>query len=167
MTFPDVEPMSYEGRTLLPVRAVAEALGVDIDYIDGSVIINTIDTEKLKEACVEIYCENTTNWSQGSGVYIDYGEILTCYHVVDGMTSYEIDDGYSASFADAAESQDAAVLKVDTDIKPVKIGDSDEIEVGDKVYIISAPDGEADTVQAVKCCTGRIYIMNAPHFWAS
>ncbi|MPN17182.1 putative serine protease HtrA [bioreactor metagenome] len=92
------------------------------------------------------------NFGNGSGVLIDYDEILTCYHVVNGYSYFKInynsrDKDVTCSVQDTAPSHDAAVLTPpDKNVKPVKIGDSDEVKVGDKVYVISCPEGEKNVV---------------------
>ncbi len=165
MTFTDAEPMNYNGRTMLPLRAVADALGVPIEWDENNqqVIIETvqpstspeptIDTEALKDACVKIHVGTDGKYThQGSGVLIDYDEILTCYHVVDeGKTMFKAfyEDGTEkqCDLTDTAESEDAAILEpAGTDIKPVKIGDSDGVEIGDTVYVVSSPGDKINVV---------------------
>jgi serine protease Do len=90
--------------------------------------------------------------TRASGVLIDYDEVLTCWHCVDEGTTYAIeyngiDERYSCTLADSAESEDAAVLTPPyTTVKPAKLGDSDDVEEGDTVYVISCPHGEKNTV---------------------
>ncbi len=176
MTFTDAEPMNYNGRTMLPLRAVADALGVPIEWDENNqqVIIETvqpstspeptIDTEALKDACVKIHVGTDGKYThQGSGVLIDYDEILTCYHVVDeGKTMFKAfyEDGTEkqCDLTDTADSyynttegrttdMDAAILRPeDTNVKPVKVGDSDTVDVGDKIYVISSPEGKKNVV---------------------
>jgi S1-C subfamily serine protease len=105
----------------------------------------TVDIEKLKESCFMLYAENQVEISQGSAVYVDYDKVLTAYHVIDG---------YDKSFSDDAtfetigyvKSIDIALLKSPVEVDPVKIGDSDELEKGDKLIIIASPQGKEDTV---------------------
>ncbi len=155
LAFTDAQPMNYEGRTMLPLRAVAEALDISIEWANNRVEITTIDLEALKESCVMVKVDVGNDGyydAQGSGVYIDYDEILTCFHVVNGYEYYEVEyqsggDPVAVKLADTAESEDAAILTPpEFDVKPVKIGDSDEIEIGDMVYIISCPKGEMNVV---------------------
>jgi len=155
MTF-DVQPVNIDGRTLLPLRAVSEAVGVPIEWNEAKrqVEIKTIDLEKLKDSCVMIYTESSTKWERGSGVVIDYDEILTCYHVVDEnktLLKATYDDGKerALTITDTAEDKDAAILKPSsTNVKPVKIGDSDDVQVGDTVYVVSSPDGNKNVARS-------------------
>jgi S1-C subfamily serine protease len=155
MTFTEAGglPLNYNGRTLLPVRAMADALGVPIDWKDSRVVINTLDLETLKNACVMIYTGHDGKYyGQSSGVLIDYDEILTCWHVVNGDTIYAAiyDDSTATqpcTLADTDPSEDAAILTpTDKTVKPVPIGDSDTVKVGDKVYIVSSPKEKKNAV---------------------
>jgi S1-C subfamily serine protease len=143
----EAAPLNVNGSTYLPVRTVSEALGVDIGWTGSSVEIQTVDVEALKEACVMIYAaSNGKVTMQGSGVYVDYSEVLTAQHVIDGADQYGTINKEFASVIDQDGELDAAILKSKEKIKPVKIGDSDEMKVGDKVIIIGAPEENEDTV---------------------
>lgn len=88
--------------------------------------------------------------SNGSGMVItEDGCILTNYHVVEGGSNYRVSfyDGStkSAELLGFDRDNDIAVLKTDAtnlDLKPVKIGDSEELSVGDTVLIIGNPLGK-------------------------
>lgn len=148
LAFTDAVPMNYQGRTMLPLRAVSEALDIPIEWNEAErrVDIDTIDIEALKESCVMIYAYNSTDGVQGSGVYIDYDQVLTAYHVIDEGTNIMTSDGVKLTVEDTNSTLDAAVLSTAVEVKPVKIGDSDEVEVGDKVILITSPNGEKNTV---------------------
>ena len=81
--------------------------------------------------------------SSGSGVVVADGYVLTNYHVVDGASSLEVTSGdktYTATVAGSNETLDLAVLKVDKlDLKPVTLGDSDKLSVGDWAICIGNP----------------------------
>jgi serine protease Do len=164
MTFTDAVPMNYNGRTMLPLRTIAEALGIPIEWTGSRVEITTVNTEALKDACVMLYTgSNGTYTGQGSGVLIDYDEILTAFHVVDGdtlLTAYYDDSGagQNVTLADTAPGEDAAILTpADKTVKPVPIGDSDTVQVGDKVYIISSPKQTKNVVTSGKVTGTGLY----------
>lgn len=139
--------LNQNGSTYLPLRVVSEALGVPIEWTGKSVEISTIDVDKLKEACVMIYADDGKMQSQGSAVYWDYDQLLTAYHVVDdGMTNIKTSDGTKLSLEEFDAKIDIAILDTTKSVKPVKIGDSDEVKVGDKLIFVSAPKGAEDTV---------------------
>ena len=134
---------------------------------ENSVIdINKIDTSKLLSPA-EVYAANvnstvgittsiTTNYwgfqstsaASGSGFIISTdGYILTNHHVIEDsnsitVTMYDGED-YEAKLIGYDESNDIAVLKIEaTDLVPVVLGDSDNLNVGDPVVAIGNPLGE-------------------------
>jgi putative serine protease PepD len=92
--------------------------------------------------------------AQGSGwVYDSDGHIVTNDHVVDGATSIKVRfwDGktYSATVVGTDKSTDLAVIKVDapsSELHPLAVGDSTELQVGDGVVAIGSPFGLEETV---------------------
>ena len=88
----------------------------------------------------------------GSGFILsEDGYILTNYHVIEyaylGNTDVTVMlyDGteYTAAVVGVEESNDIAVLKIDASgLNPVKLGDSDAISMGEKVYAVGNPLGE-------------------------
>lgn len=149
---------------------------------DNTVIdINKIDTDKVLTPA-EVYAANvnstvgittsvtTTNFwgyqssaaAAGSGFIISAdGYILTNFHVIENSNAITV-SFYDGSTKDAAligydESNDIAVLKVEaTDLSPVVLGNSDNLNVGDTVAAIGNPLGEltfsltVGTVSALK-----------------
>ena len=92
--------------------------------------------------------------SQGSGFIIsDDGYILTNYHVVHGADEMlvRLQDRRElvATLVGADKQSDLALLKVDAkNLKPVKIGSSEDLKVGEWVLAIGAPFGFESTVTA-------------------
>ena len=92
--------------------------------------------------------------AQGSGwVYDSDGHIVTNDHVVDGATSIKVRfwDGktYSATVVGTDKSTDLAVIKVDapsSELYPLAVGDSTQLQVGDGVVAIGSPFGLEETV---------------------
>ncbi|MEY2573405.1 MAG: serine protease Do [Verrucomicrobiota bacterium] len=90
--------------------------------------------------------------SLGSGVVVtSEGHIITNNHVVDQVDEIEVQlsDGRTkkAKLIGADAVVDLAVLKVDEPgLKPLKIGDSDSVQVGDFVVAIGNPFGFEETV---------------------
>ena len=89
-----------------------------------------------------------TYQASGSGFIITSdGYILTNYHVINGSDTVTVatydDETYDAKVVGYDESNDIAVLKIDAEnLKPVTIGDSDKLRVGETVYAIGNPLGE-------------------------
>jgi S1-C subfamily serine protease len=85
----------------------------------------------------------------GSGfVWDEKGYIVTNYHVIKGASSASVrfNDGknYQASLVGASAEHDIAVLKINSFLdkkKPLKIGTSEDLKVGQKVFAIGNPFG--------------------------
>lgn len=90
--------------------------------------------------------------SLGSGVIVtNEGHIITNNHVVDQVDEIEVQlsDGRSkkARLVGADAQVDLAVLKIDdTNVKPLKLADSDAVQAGDFVLAIGNPFGFDETV---------------------
>lgn len=102
------------------------------------------------DSCVNINAQTTVQqgWQQyqatsaGSGFIISQdGYIITNYHVIDGASSIQVTlnngESYDAAYIGGEELNDVAVLKIDvTGLKPVVLGDSDSLTVGEQVSTI-------------------------------
>ena len=90
--------------------------------------------------------------SLGSGVIVTKeGHIITNNHVVDQVDEIEVmfNDGRTrkARLIGSDKELDLAVLKVDEPgVKPLKLGDSDEMQAGDFVLAVGNPFGFDETV---------------------
>ena len=100
--------------------------------------------------------------SLGSGVIVSAdGYILTNYHVINGAEAVQVGllDGRSvaARVLGVDPDTDLAVLKVDVaGLRPIELGRSDDIRVGDVVLAIGDPYGVGQTVtQGIVSATGR------------
>lgn len=94
------------------------------------------------------YFGNYTATGSGSGIIISTdGYILTNNHVINSAKeiSIRLHDGteYTATVVGSDSKTDIGILKVDaTNLKPVTIGNSDELVVGDLAVVIGNPLGE-------------------------
>lgn len=92
--------------------------------------------------------------AQGSGFLISSdGLVLTNAHVVDGakvvMVKLSDHREFKAKLLGADRSSDIAVLKIDAhDLPAVRLGDSDQLGVGDYVLAIGEPFGLEETATA-------------------
>ena len=99
----------------------------------------------------------------GSGVVItEDGYLLTNNHVVDGADSIRValnPDGkeYDAKVVGRDPKSDLAVLKVEAQgLTPLRLGDSDQVEVGDVVLAIGNPFNVGQSVtMGIVGATGR------------
>ncbi|WP_374970228.1 trypsin-like peptidase domain-containing protein [Terrabacter sp. BE26] len=101
----------------------------------------------------------------GSGFVVDAkGHILTNNHVVQASVNGDIEvvlsngDTEKATVVGRDASYDLAVLRIKrTDLKPLQLGRSDKVVVGDQVIAVGAPLGLDQTVT-----TGIVSALNRP-----
>ncbi len=90
----------------------------------------------------------------GSGIIIDdHGYILTNHHVITEAQSIHVTlsdrNTYPAKLVGSDPDSDLAVIKIDAPkdkLKPVSLGDSDKLLVGQKVLAIGNPFGLGETL---------------------
>ena len=122
----------------------------------------------VSPSVVAIAVKGAEGQGQGSGVVIDdQGHVLTNNHVVSGAGSdaqlqVTLADGntYTATVAGTDPSTDLAVITITDppkDLKPVSIGSSEDLTVGDPVMAIGNPLGLAGTVT-----TGIVSALDRP-----
>ncbi|MET7323030.1 trypsin-like peptidase domain-containing protein [Streptomyces sp. NPDC005549] len=124
---------------------------------------------KALPSTVTIQAEGS-NGEGGTGtgfVFDKEGHIVTNNHVVaeavdGGKLSATFPDGkkYDAEVVGHAQGYDVAVIKLEnapSDLKPLSLGDSDKVAVGDSTIAIGAPFGLSNTVT-----TGIISAKNRP-----
>jgi S1-C subfamily serine protease len=89
---------------------------------------------------------------QGSGFVIDKeGHILTNYHVIADARKVEVTlhnhKKYPATIVGTDKSHDLAIVQIKApDLQPMTLGDSANLQVGQKVYAIGNPFGLAGTL---------------------
>ena len=89
---------------------------------------------------------------QGSGFIIDHdGHVLTNYHVVADARQVEVTlhnrKKYRATIVGTDRSHDLAIVQIKApDLVPMVLGDSKNLQVGQKVYAIGNPFGLAGTL---------------------
>jgi len=89
---------------------------------------------------------------QGSGFVIDKeGHILTNFHVIEDARQVEVTlhnrKKYKATIVGTDKSHDLAIVQIKApDLQPMILGDSTNLQVGQKVYAIGNPFGLAGTL---------------------
>jgi S1-C subfamily serine protease len=114
----------------------------------------TLIYEQVKGSVVLIKSTLPQGTATGSGfIYDTEGRIVTNDHVVDGANSITVTfiNGtiLSATVVGADPYSDIAVIKVDAPtalLKPLKLGNSSALKVGETVLAIGNPYGLADTL---------------------
>jgi putative serine protease PepD len=137
------EAVADPGRGLTPEQVY--------DRTKGSVVFIT---SKITQAPQGPFGESQSGTATGSGFVVsNKGYIVTNAHVVDGASSVKVKIGEGATRAadivGKDDSTDIALLKVDPggeDLKPLQLGDSDAVNVGDATDAIGNPYGLSRTL---------------------
>ena len=133
------------------------AVEVVLQSVDGHKLLTDAENYAVNvNSAVSINCSATTNYfgqtvqnaSSGSGFVLTAdGYIVTNHHVIDGATKITVTmyngDTYEAAVIGSDEEYDIGVIKVEAaGLQPVIIGDSEKLNVGDRVLAIGNPLGE-------------------------
>ncbi|MCG0275353.1 MAG: trypsin-like peptidase domain-containing protein [Thermosediminibacteraceae bacterium] len=155
ITVMDAAPEIVNGRTFLPARWVAEALGYKVSWneLTRSVIIakkeySTSEVVSIVQPAV-VYIE--TQRSAGTGFFTSPdGEILTNSHVVAGASFIRVTtfDGrtYNARVEKAIPYLDLAILRVDGTGFPFLPLSSSTPQSGEEILVLGHPLGVKNTV---------------------
>ena len=149
-----------QGTTIYLGQAPAAVVSV-VEQSAGQVLTPAQVYAANVEACVgitvstttNVFGYNTTSAATGSGFVISAdGYIITNYHVIEEAAkersvpievSFHNGDSYEARLVGGEEDNDVAVLKIQAEgLRPVVLGDSDALVVGEPVYAIGNPLGE-------------------------
>src|SRR5690606_4831547 len=100
---------------------------------------------------VDYWTRNITEIPRGTGsgfIWDDAGHVVTNFHVVEGASGAEVTlaDGssYAAELVGTSPNDDLAVLRIDAPrgkLRPIPIGSSARLQVGQKVFAIGNPFG--------------------------
>jgi S1-C subfamily serine protease len=145
---PGVSPLSTpEADSLIPAVASPQPATTNPVMLDGSLI-------SLYQQVLPGVVAIRTEAGQGSGFVFDSdGHIVTNQHVVEGASTVEVafSSGFKAYGTVVGSDSDAdiAVIKVDApaeELRPLTIGDSDTLQVGQTVVAIGNPFGLSGTM---------------------
>lgn len=141
---------SSDGTTIY--QATTQGTQVNVQQADGTKEMTLEEIyASYADSCVNVTCQITvqqgwqqyTGTSSGSGFILsEDGYIVTNYHVIDGANAIKVtlNNGqeYDATLIGGEETNDVAVLKIDgiSGLKPVVLGDSDSLVVGQEVSTI-------------------------------
>lgn len=108
----------------------------------------------LGSSCTIYVRSGKKNWS-GSGFYIGNNIVITAGHVVPSdqtlteiMCTFDGKNFIAATFLASDPTIDSGAIRLEiapSNIPSLRFGNSDEIEVGDIIAVISAPEGFHDT----------------------
>jgi S1-C subfamily serine protease len=160
--------LSQEATQKLPTLAAATPVTLAISAAnpnlvsDQDLLVRLYDS--VSPGVVLIQQVGDTGSGLGSGfVYNTEGYVVTNYHVVEGATDLEVDfpSGFKTRGVVKATDLDSdlAVIKVDApadQLRPLPLGDSDIVKVGQTVVAIGNPFGLNGTMtQGIISAKGR------------
>jgi S1-C subfamily serine protease len=139
--FPEAKTAGLVGDEVINVKIYSQA---------GPAVANIL-TRTLE---YDVFMDPVPVEGAGSGFVIDpRGYILTNFHVVQGAQAISVTLGdrshYDAKFIGADERNDIALVKVDTKgrtLPALAMGDSDALQVGQRVLAIGNPFGFQSTL---------------------
>ena len=149
------EKLSILQQRVEKLEGVGEGVG-PLEKPEGNLTAGQIYEQNI-QSVVAITCKATAvnslgqvyqASSSGSGfVMTENGYIVTNHHVIDGATEITVafEDGtkYPAKLIGSNASSDIAMLKIEaTGLRPVTLGKSSQLAVGDQVVVIGNALGE-------------------------
>lgn len=151
---------NYNYTNHAPIRAVAEAVGLDVNVTGTRIDFTSKSLEtvarNVKNSCVMIYAYTDKTVRYGSGwVYNSNTNdtyIITAKHVVENTNKINLfldDSAYSVSgtihYLDPL--LDIAVIKADTKLPSVALGDSGKLTEGEKLVSVTSPKGAKNVLE--------------------
>jgi S1-C subfamily serine protease len=146
--------------TAAPLPSVAAADSAAID-VETEILTSVYQTVNPSVVNIQVTKEvqqlgSSYQYGEGSGfVYDAEGRIITNNHVVDGATKVEVtfydDVVLPATVVATDPGSDLAVIKVNADpseLHPVSLADSSQLEVGQRAIAIGNPFGLEGTLTA-------------------
>ena len=135
----------------LTIKNPPDTSSPEIEVLSGGKLTTVEIARKVRPSVVGITQYSArdifTPSGEGSGIILNAeGYIITNAHVVAGSTgiSVELDNGesYSAKLIGIDSKTDLAVIKIEApNLNPAEFGNSDILEVGEKVIAIGNPGG--------------------------
>ena len=134
-------------------ETIGEVTGIERGYEYSLIDI----FEKSEESIVQVsVLRGESEGGMGSGfVYSDEGYVITNQHVVQDaqkvMITFLDGEAYIGNVVGSDRDLDIAVVKVEptnTYLQPIKIGDSSELKVGEKIAAIGNPFGLSGSMTA-------------------
>jgi len=127
-----------------------QQLGVLEDQITNLKIQNE-DFSEVIEMTIPAVVSIRTNAGSGSGFFVrNSGYLVTNYHVIDGVRAASVvtsdGDSHGVTLIGSNPTADIAVLKVDGNFQKLSFGNSNSINVGEKVIAVGNPGGLDFTV---------------------
>lgn len=138
-------------------NSVSGTVAVGDGLTPGQVYARNVNSVVLItcEVMTNSYGQSISGTSAGSGfVLTENGYVVTNAHVVEGANTIKVSlptgESYDANLVGSDTVNDVALLKVEADdLKPVTIGSSSKLIVGDQVVAIGNPLGDLTSTMTV------------------
>lgn len=128
------------------IISTAQDLSKIYETVNPAVVV--IFTQEAKLESIGSITKTVTSEGLGSGFMISETDIITAAHVVDAAEQLRVRflDGQiiAAKVISTFKSADVALIKLDTPKRnavTVTFGDSDQVKIGEQVFIVGAPFG--------------------------
>lgn len=116
------------------------------------VVVQTETSRKIARSAEESV--ETSQRGIGTGVIIsDDGKILTAAHVIQSADKITVDlvngDSYPARVLSSSKMTDLAMIQLigpDDDLPVASLGDSDQLRIGEPIFVIGTPYGSEQTL---------------------
>jgi S1-C subfamily serine protease len=149
---PPPAPTPAAVLTVAPPPTVAAAVAPPVTSAEEQSLIDLY--RRMNPSVVAILVEGNAGGALGTGFVFDAeGHVVTNYHVVEGAQNIEVD--FPSGFKTRGQvlgtdaDSDLAVIKLETlpeQLAPAPLGDSDQIQVGERVVAIGNPFGLSGTM---------------------
>ncbi len=168
----EVPPKIVNDRTFVPLRFVSEAVGAAVEWepltrtiyinsssgtgsngeVTGAKTVQEVAEESKSVVMITTFDYTGNELATGSGFAVSDDMVITNYHVIDGAYSAMIwlEDGRSLEVLGVVEydpDRDVALMKISRKVlRPVVLGESAGLKLGEQVVAIGSPVGLTNTV---------------------
>jgi serine protease Do len=157
-----IKPSVVSINSIKKAKKVSNKKNSPLNPRNKSPFDNFFNDEFLERFFEQMPDRGAPSRGMGSGVVVsEDGYILTNNHVIEGADEIEVlmydDKKYEAELVGADPKSDIAVIKINqTNLKFAKLGNSDNLKVGQWVVAAGAPFNLAQTITAgIVSATGR------------
>lgn len=145
--------VSGDPRPVTPRGALADFEQTTVDlFKESSPSVVFITTKNERQDLFYRYREQTSGTGSGF-VWDNDGHIVTNFHVIENATSFQVvfyeQSTFEADLVGYSPDHDLAVLRINAPenlLRPVLIGESNDLEVGQSVFAIGNPFGLNQTL---------------------
>lgn len=133
--------------------------------------VNSVVSINSTSKSTNVFGQTVPTASSGTGFIITAdGYIVTNHHVVAGATEVKVTlyggETYDAKVIGSDSEYDVAIIKIEEkDLRPVTLGNSANVNVGDTILAVGNPLGELTFSQSqgsVSCCNRAINVDGTP-----